>query len=313
MSDTIAAGLWRVQNPIPAANSNGIMISIGQRLFQIGGTTGAQITGCSEIYSAPINVDGTVGTWAVTGTIPVLYNFSRATSVGDILVLHGWDTTGASKVYTARVDPSGNVEKMVLSTIPMTADKFPVLVTHADKAVYAVGGIQTATGIEVWCGTQVAKDGLKWTPVTSLPVVNQYSNAIVYGDHLYSIGGSATAIASGVVDSVYSARILPGGALEAWRLVGHLPVALWKAACVVYNDKVVVMGGQDAASAMLATMYVAKLEMGGEIGKFASDPAGILVAARIPCATLVGRRIYLGAGINAGGSRLDTVYSLDLV
>jgi N-acetylneuraminic acid mutarotase len=85
---------------IPVALSDFQTVVTTNNIFIIGGRS-ASATYVSTIYSAPINPDGTIGTWTSSGTFPVtISNHVATVTSGYLYIIGGNNTTYLTSVYS---------------------------------------------------------------------------------------------------------------------------------------------------------------------------------------------------------------------
>ena len=110
-------GSWATLSTMPAVMYAHSAVAANGYLFVTGGYTGAAAV--STVYSAPINSDGTVGTWATLSTIPATrFRHSTVAYNGYLFVIGGQTV---STVYSAPINSNGTIGAWAtLSTLPVT-------------------------------------------------------------------------------------------------------------------------------------------------------------------------------------------------
>lgn len=268
---------------IDAALSSPAMVLAGQWLYVIGGND-------AKAAVIPIGSLTRVGT-KVTATITAGHNFVP----GQQVTLSPGEADFASGVKT--------ITEVTLTTFSYT---------EAGNAVSSLAQQTfTAKGNNRVRVVRVNGDGTigNWRTLldSSLPVMNYFADACVWDSHIYLFGGTDD-LAAGAQAGVYSAPIRPNGDLGRWTKVADMPTAVSKHAVVQWRDKVLIMGGQDAAAANVATIWTAQLLPSGSMTGIQVDTQQLPVAHRNVRAVLAGNRIYLTSGFAA--ARVDDVYSL---
>jgi hypothetical protein len=289
-----------------------MLLTDGQRLYQIGGTTATNGLGSSQIYSATVNGDGTVGAWKQAGATPKIMSFMGGIIIGSYMYLMGapW-TPPTDALYVAKISSDGQVGRFTAIRLPgVTANLISQLVVVREK-IYVVGGGASANGGDkVLVGSispSIGEGSFKQT--SKLPVPNQLGWSFAYAGYLYNVGGTTTGASSDSIKTVYSAKINDDGTLGTWKAVGNLPVALCRMAGVVYKGKIILIGGNTTAGTNVNSFYWAQLSPGGNIGAFNADDLAPLALAN-SCAVTVGSRLFLATGFTA--SRLPNVWSIGL-
>lgn len=315
---------WRAETSLPVPIFNGQLIQRGQNLMYIGGQDDRDILGVPEIAIAKIFSDGTLSRWDIRNcALPSAHNFTRAVIANDIVAVLGQPSSStyfSTSLFLGGVNDAGVVGPWAHSMVPGDAAGFArfcaVNLAYQDLIVLVgfCGGGATFGGNQVWSARLNENKRLNWKLNSQLlPEVINYSMGAVYGNYIYNIGGSTNGAgtAAGSHNKIYGARLEVDGSTGPWKLVGNLPVAMFKAATVVYGDKLIVIGGQNTSSVNLGTVYVARLERDGSIGPFTSEPLGVPVAGRYIGAAIVGNRLYIAGG--AGASvKTNTVWSISL-
>lgn len=259
------------------------MVLVGQWLYVIGGNDAA---------AAVISIGNLarVGT-KVTATIAAGHNFVPGQQVtlapGEVEFAAGVKTITEVTLTTFSYTEAGNA---VVSTAQQTFtakanNRVRVVRLNGDGTI---GNWRTLSG-------------------SPFPVMNYYAGSAQSATHIYIFGGSDD-LPAGAQTGVWSARHFPNGDLGPWTKVADMPMAVSKHAVVQWRDKVLIMGGQDAASANRAEIWTAQLLPTGGITSIQTDVQQLPVALRNVRAVVAGNRVYLVSGFAA--ARIDDVYSL---
>lgn len=83
----------------------------------------------------------------------------------------------------------------------------------------------------------------QWYTTVALPEGLVSSSTVTYGDFVYVVGGKNSS--ENAISAIYGARLKLDGTLEAWTVVGQLPMPLYLHAAVVAGDALYVIGGWD--------------------------------------------------------------------
>ena len=96
-------GAWTTSTPLPANAAYSQAIVTKNRVYLLGGNGNGSYS--SAIYTAPINPDGTLGEWAMYGTLPANVYDSQAIVTNNRVYLLGGriDDYHSSTVYTASI------------------------------------------------------------------------------------------------------------------------------------------------------------------------------------------------------------------
>ncbi|MBF0328014.1 MAG: hypothetical protein HQL10_02540 [Nitrospirae bacterium] len=209
-------------------------VAYNNYLYVIGGYD-ASTTSRDTVYYAPINSNGTIGTWLATNPIDVGGSKPRdahATVVnkGYMYVIGGNRAAPVNTVYYAPINSDGS--------------------------------------IGTWKETTSIKDNSS----TSQPLYHLAS--VVNNGYLYVIGGNSTVLGGGVTssDKVFYAPINSDGSIGTWKETTSIKDDLlaskprWLHTSVVNNGYMYVIGGSDNAGNPLNTVYYSPINADGSIG-----------------------------------------------
>ena len=240
-----------VTAPAPPPGSGLVLYAIGGDPGQNGGAIG-QV----EMFTpAPAP-----GTWANGPTLPgqAVTKLAAANLGGQVHVVGG--TRGGAVVIPVKThniyDPASNV----WSTGPDlgTARAGHALVAAPDGYIYALGGIDGATGQATGSVERWKPGDMAWTPITSTPPMTARAGlaACVVGNLIYAIGGQSGAGAALTTVEVFNT------AAGSWNTTA-LPAAqqlphgrAWLAASLGPGGLIYAIGGLDASSAPASDVYI---------------------------------------------------------
>jgi hypothetical protein len=311
-SNNVSAGSWKACNQLPVGKTNGWLLTDGRYLFYVGGATAASLTGTNDIQSALVNSDGTISSWKLAGTLPKVMAFFSGTVDNGWMVLGGGNTASpVDSIYLGQLSSDGTVGSMTYLRAPISSFRNPGVVAYKGK-VYYVSGNDSGSGGQQVLALNIAKQiqTSTWQTVNSLPTGLQGGIAVEYGGYLYWAGGSTDGSGANGSSKVYSALINGDGSLGAWKVAGQMPKALHRFGAVVYNGKLIIVGGQDTSFNNSQAMYWATLGQGGTIGTFQTDDVVLPVALRNCSAAVVGNKLFLAGGFTT--ARIPNVWSIQL-
>lgn len=110
----------------------------------------------------------------------------------------------------------------------------------------------------------------QWYTTVALPEGLVSSSTVTYGDFVYVIGGKNSS--ENAISTIYGARLKLDGTLEAWTVVGQLPMPLYLHAAVVAGDALYVIGGWDG-KVTRAEVWRAPFLSDGRVGGWTAMPA----------------------------------------
>lgn len=231
---------WSTTTALPTALYNPTAVAYGGYMYVLGGSDANATTLYNKVFSAPINSNGTIGSWSYTTSLPISANVPAAASNGFIYVFGGSNAaSGSTSVYKAPLYTAGMVGNwQVTSTIP-TSD-----------ITVRKGFINNGTAYSLASGASVASAPLEMSVRKStysklLNLGGAYRIAsMTYGGTLPNGGLSNVAYKAanntGVFGSAQSATALPGivvgcaGVVDTQYL--HLQISLDDSATAIFPD-----------------------------------------------------------------------------
>lgn len=326
---------WRVAGSLPKVMAFHEAVMKGDWLYILNGNTASPTT---PLYAVRLDNDGNfigspidVGSMDAGLSSPAMvvdgqWLYVLGGADGAAFVISTGNLTRVGTKVTATIAAGHNlVPGQVVVLSPGEADfaagnKTITAVTPTTFSYTEAGNAVSSTAPETFTATFAAPrvrsvrlngDGTigNWQLLSDaqLPQGVYFSDAVVWDSFIYLIAGTTNAAAD-AVSSVWSARIMGNGQLAPWSKVSDLPVAISKHAAVIWRDKLVVMGGQDAAAANHADMWIATLQPSGQLGTWQTESLQLPVALRNARCVSDGKRLYLASGFTT--VRIADVYSL---
>jgi hypothetical protein len=181
---SFAAGFSNARYDFGATVYNGTV-------YLLGGYDGT--TYYNDVQYAPINTDGTIGTWSSTASFTNgRYGLSAFAYAGYIYVLGGTDaSTYYSDTQYASINSNGTIGTWAYTT-PFTGGRYDSGVVAYDGNVYLLGGRNSST--TYLSDTQYAPINSNgsvgnWASTTILESTTAQLSVVAYGGYLYSVGG----------------------------------------------------------------------------------------------------------------------------
>jgi N-acetylneuraminic acid mutarotase len=277
-----------------------------------------------NVSYAPINSNGSIGTWVPTSTIPTAYAYADTLAYnGYIYEIGGAQgNTTFANVYYALICTGTNTGILGCSSTPGSlgtwtpTTNLPVANGYATASAYN-GYIYEIGGCGLVCGTAsittvdyiaINGDGSlasAWTATASLPTASHGAgvSAVVYNGFLYYIGGETGA--STISASVFYSAIFTSGALGAWRSTTSLPIATAFATNVVSNGYLYVIGGNTGSAT--STIDYASINSDGSLGAWIATTS-LLVATYV-----AGSVVYNGYIYEVGGFTTANVATVNYI
>ena len=256
-------GTWTTATALPATVYGSQAIVTKNRVYLLGGVINGATS--STVYTAPINTDGTLGTWTTATALPGTVTYSQAIVTKNRVYLLGGYINGAfsSTVYTAPINADGTLDTWTTATaLPGTVSHSQAIVTK--NRVYLLGGYINGAFSSTVYTAPINTDGTLgiWTTATALPGTVAYSQAIVTKNRVYLLGGY---INGGAYSStVYTAPILADGTLGTWTTATSLPRTVGHSQAIVTKDRVYLLGGV-INNVPSSTVYTAPINADGTL------------------------------------------------
>jgi len=253
--------------PTPARLSS-VGIVTASRVYLLGGEDNVGFR--AEVSTAPINSDGTLGTWAAGTALPVTLAYSQGIVTKNRVYLLGGYAAGADSqvVYTATIDSAG-----VLGTWANANNNLPALLRNSQAVVttnrvYLLGGYEAGLGnVSKVYTAPIGANGIigAWANANNnLPIAIRNSQAITTKNRVYLMGGFTSAY----VKTVYTAPIDADGIIGAWSAGTDLPAVRAVVGIAVTENRVYLIGGYNGA--IMETVVTAPINANGTLGAWAS-------------------------------------------
>lgn len=214
---------------------------IRNRLHMVGGYDNAGLY-LTDSYSAPINTDGTIGTWVKGPSIPVgLQNVALVYTKDRLYSLGGSNADGnASVIYTTIVNSDGTLAGWSeVAALPVPMYNFSTAVVR--NRLYLIGGYTSTGYTNSVYYADIGSNGLLggWTKGNDLPVNSATNEIFVTKKRLYLFVGYN---GNSTINSVYSCPVYLDGSIGTWSLDGNLPNGLLNPFVFGTSSKVYIIG-----------------------------------------------------------------------
>lgn len=258
-------------------------------LYVAGGCTSATdcTTAVNTVSYAPIDVNGTLGTWSdTTASLPAVRTWGKLEAAGGSLYYIGGQSSTASdrrsEVYYA-TPSSGNVSawNTASNALPSARTKFGSAVWN--NRLYIIGGEGTGTGCTgsnvcntVYVSPQLNSGGditSAWsTTSTSFSVARSGATAVAYANNIYLFGGYDGA--NYLSDTQYSQINSTNGSISAWSNSASLPGPLSQSEGFAANGYIYLIGGRSSSTECTPITLVAPISANTTIAS-GNNPTGI--------------------------------------
>ena len=235
-------GTWTATTFLPTATQNATSVVYNGYVYEIGGYSGT--ANFSTVDYAPINSNGTLGSWIATTSLPTAIR--DATSVlynGYVYEIGGYTTAAVATVDYAPINSNGTLGSWIATTSLPNATWGATSVLY-NGYVYEIGSGGVSASVVY---APINSNGTlgSWNTTTSLPTATGSTTSVVYNGYVYEIGGNN---GSAVISTVDYASINSNGTLGSWTQTTSLPTATAYATSVIYNGYVYEIGGYTTAA-----------------------------------------------------------------
>ena len=273
-------------------------------VYEIGGIGNGAIG--STVYYAPINSNGTFGTWTTTTSLPEITD--GATSVeynGYVYEIGGYNGSAeVSNIYYALINSNGSLGAWTTTTsLPEITDGATSV--EYNGYVYEIGGYNGSAHVSTVYYALINSNGSlgAWNTTTSLPETTVAATSVEYNGYVYEIGGYT---GSTYVSSVYYAPINSNGTLGTWNTTTSLPEAIDSATSVEYNGYVYEIGGYNG-STYVSSVYYAPINSNGTLGTW-SATTSLPEATESATSVEYNGYVYEIGGVNYSSGYASSVY-----
>jgi len=300
---------WIIEHDkLPITLERGQAVVTSSRVYMLGGSNGTNTI--ADIYSWPINSDGTLGTCVEEfNSLPGRLKFSQVVvTSSSIYLLGGFNGFDAvADIYSCSINTDGTLGTWVIEsdTLPIGIYGSQAVVTSS--RVYLLGGYNTNYTSAIY-SCPINADGTlgAWiTESNTLPGVLDSSQAIVTSSRVYLLGGSNGA----TISTIYSCPINTDGILGTWVTESNtLPTPLVVSQAIVVYNKVYLLGGFNGR--YTSSIYSCPITASGTLGTWAIESntlPGILSDSQ---AIVTSSRVYLIGGYSSGP--IANIYSCKL-
>ena len=251
-----SVGSWSSATSLPVPLVGSTAVEYGGHIFVFGGeTTG--LTAVNTVYSAPINSDGTLGSWSTQTHLPIALSYGGSTIVnGYVYIVGGFDGSNSNldTVYYAKLNTDGTLgSSWTLSPNTTSLTSYSSVISY-NGYIYKLGG-NYGNGANY---AHVNSDGSTgaWSALPDLPMDIEATSGTVANGYVYLVGGQGNS--TPVYDTVFYAPINSDGTLGTWQTSpSTMPVPKSNASGITYNNYLYVFGGDNTSD--VNTVYYAHI------------------------------------------------------
>ncbi len=221
-------GAWQTSTSWPG-NGEAINVSViaNGYFYHIGGRDNAGAFS-QKIYYAPINPDGSLGSWSTNSVdYPEAEWFFGGVAIGDYIISMGglphtggdpWDQS-SDKVWSAKVNTDGSISAWTEQT-SLPRKNMDFAIAAADSRVYVMGGRSIDDYIADVYGAEVVNGTIsEWNMESALPLQLRRAPGASSGPYIYYIAGRDYTATEQYQKKVYFADTTPSlGVSAPWTL-----------------------------------------------------------------------------------------------
>ncbi|MCD4707574.1 MAG: T9SS type A sorting domain-containing protein [Candidatus Sabulitectum sp.] len=216
-------------------------------LFVLGGWGSGSTR--SNVWSAEIQADGSIGSWTSTTDLPSPRNcYSLAVCNGYVYVAHG------SGVIFAQINDNGTIGVWE-STTSLPGSRTACRCFAFNDYLYVTGGHSSSLTYynNVWFA-QSQPDGTigSWTSTAPLPAISAYHGCCVEDGNVYITGGQNI---SSYYNTASTAGIQISGPLDSWVSFPNIPEARSGHGYCSYDGYLYIIGGTNWSGNLKSVRY----------------------------------------------------------
>ena len=292
---------WTTAGNLPAVIASSIPFITKNRVYLVGGCTSSTTYG-SVVYTAPINSNGTLGTWTTSTAFPI--NIAGASAIvvkNKVYIIGGSNSVSLNTVYSAPINADGTIGSWTAGTsLPTTIGYNCAFITKNRVYILGNGTVNVYTA-------PINTDGTLGTWTTSgspLPVATSATQVAVTKNRVFIVGGFTT----GTTGNVYSAPINSNGTIGQWSFDGGPSVSFSHSQCIIVRNYLYLLGGYTNTS-NVSTVYYAMIKEDGNLGTWISGTS-IPGALNQSSAIITKNHVFLlGGDTNNNAAYTSVIYT----
>ena len=249
--------------------------------------------------------------WETFGQLPTSLESHQMVALGDfVYILGGWNEPGGvhPEVYFTPLTP-----EQALNDWQETSAPLPIRLQHHAVLVYNDGLYVLGGDNGFWEGSDVSDrifravpdaqgDITEWIDVGQLPAPLTIHAVTTVADQVYIMGGSNTfRPGTRVVDTVFTATILPDGTFGEFQSLDSFPTPIgWMTATTVDRQIFAISGKVEFRPTRLTeNVWVAEVDDNNQIASF--EPRSTVIARQRHATVLIDQTLVVIAGGGTDG------------
>ena len=309
-----APGTWTATTSLPVTSRLSSSTAYNGYLYVLAGYLGGATN--SGVYYAPINANGTVGTWATTTSATGGVTDANAVVVEGYMILDGGSDGFANTGYViqAKINSNGTLGSWTTPSMAFSGKRTSNGLATNNGYLYVTGGVDGATvyGDTQYEAITLTRGGpsatgttATWQSATATNLAVYGQSAVVYNGYVYLVGGYGASIYR---NDVRYAPIANNGTIGTWTTAtSTMGLARFNAAAVAYKGYLYVTGGQQAASTFTNTTEYAPINSDGSLGTWVTSSNTFTTARYGHVAGAYNGKLYVVGGGDAANAPLGDV------
>jgi hypothetical protein len=276
------AGYTQAANVFTTSRHDGGSVVLNGYIYLIAGCSTVACTTAASTQFAPINHDGSIGTWQTTGQLPGAAGrgWGQAEVVGGTIYFMGGLSSGGTAqsavYYTTPASDGTTVWSTATNGLPGARWEYSSAVWN--NRIYVTGGASNNTGggapsTTVYASPDLSSGGdiaSAWTTTTAFTVSRKGHTAIAYAGNLYILGGFDN---TNYLNDVQYAKINTDGTVGSWNYTTSLPQRIRNADGFAANGYMYLFGGRSDTAVCTSNTYVAPISANTTIAS-GNNPTG---------------------------------------
>jgi len=304
---------WNYTTPLTSVIYDHAMVSNNNYIYGVGVDSSSGLIG---VQYAPVNADGTAGSWTFTTSFATERRFPASVVYnGYIYVIGGLNggTLCLNDVQYATINLDGTIGSWTATTSFPTARYGHTSVVYNNK-IYVIGGCTNSGTLSSLNDVQYAPinaDGTigTWSAATSFTTARFSHASVVNNGYIYVIGGYGHINESqhAYCNDVQYATINLDGTIGSWNTTTEFPTPRCNFAGVAYNGYIYILGGLISGSYRTNDMQYAPFNADGTVGAWAALTSFTTVRCSF-ASTVCNGYLYISGGSSDSASLKDVQY-----
>lgn len=246
---TIAS--WGSSTSFSTNLADAAVVVTKNRVYLLGGSDTAGTAAVSTVYTAPLNTDGTVGTWVATTSLPIPLRYTCVVNTGVRVYLLGGQTTGGtyiSTTYVSTLNSDGTLGTWSNANNALKSAVGGGQLAVTKNFIRVCGGYNGTTYTNEVQLAPLNSDGTigTWVNDTALPGAIAFGACAVTNNAVYLLGGITTG--GTYVATVYKGTIAVDGSITGWSAISSLPIAMAGCSAIIAKNHLFLIGGKNSTT-----------------------------------------------------------------